>query len=110
MHPQRGCGGLAINDKNLQSFIKSRRIHTEGGGRGGGGGWGEDDVAGCCDCDPGQTTVFFSTCWKFHYLSAAALELGNRLLLSETRGVRGRCDALQVSPICSSMRMLVSTM
>lgn len=81
MHPQRGCGGLAINDKNLQSFIKSRRIHSEGGGRGGGGGGG-NDVAGCCDCNPGQTTAFFSTRWKCHYLSAAALELGNRLLLS----------------------------
>lgn len=73
---------LAINDKNLQSFIKSRCIHAEL----------RKMVRWLLQLQSRPDNIVFSSQWKFHYLRATALELGNSLFLSETQTVCGRCD------------------
>lgn len=74
--------GLAINDKNLQSFIKSCCIHAEL----------RKTVRCLLQLQSTPDNIVFSSQWKFHYLTATALELGNSLFLSQTQTVCGRCD------------------
>lgn len=74
--------GLAINDKNLQSFIKSCCIHAEL--------W--KMVSWLLQLQSGPDNIVFSSQWKFHYLTATTLEMGNSLFLSQTQTDCGRCD------------------
>ena len=65
----------AINDKNLQSFIKSRCIHAEL----------REMAKVVSQLQYGPDNIVFSRQRKFHYLAATASQLGNTLFLSQKR-------------------------
>lgn len=81
--------GLAINDKNLQSFIKWCRIHAEL----------RKMVRWVLQLQSGPDNTVFSSQWKFHYLGATALELGNSLFLLQTHAVCEKFDSITVNDL-----------